>query len=56
MLCYQIRQSFYPGEITPEEANRISYALDEGPTRFHCYDPHGQAAYPLTHLLQFYYP
>lgn len=26
---YQIRQSFYPGEITPEEANRISYALDE---------------------------
>ena len=27
VLCYQIRQSFYPGEITPEEANRISYAL-----------------------------
>ena len=24
---YQIRQSFYPGEITPEEANRISYEL-----------------------------
>lgn len=24
---YQIRQSFYPGEITPEEANRVSYDL-----------------------------
>ena len=23
VLCYQIRQSFKPGEITPEEANRI---------------------------------
>ena len=41
---YQIRQSFYPGEITPEEANRISYALDEGPPRFHCHDTHRQAA------------
>lgn len=27
MLCYQIRQSFYPGEITPEDANRVSYEL-----------------------------
>ena len=27
VLCYQIRQSFYPGEITPKEANRIGYAL-----------------------------
>ncbi len=27
MLCYQIRQSFYPGEITPREANRIGYEL-----------------------------
>ena len=27
VLCYQIRQSFYPGEVTPEEANRISYEL-----------------------------
>ena len=23
VLCYQIRQSFKPGEITPEEANRV---------------------------------
>ena len=25
ILCYQIRQAFLPGEITPEEANRIGY-------------------------------
>ena len=25
VLCYQIRQAFKPGEITPEEANRIGY-------------------------------
>ena len=25
MLCYQIRQSFKPGEITPEEANQVGY-------------------------------
>ena len=41
VLCYQIRQSFYPGEITPEEANRVSYALDKGPPRLHRHDPHG---------------
>ena len=27
ILCYQIRQSFLPGEITPREANRIGYEL-----------------------------
>ena len=27
MLCYQIRMAFYPGEITPKEANRIGYEL-----------------------------
>ena len=27
MIAYQIRQSFKPGEITPEEANRIGYEL-----------------------------
>ncbi|EJA6334314.1 relaxase/mobilization nuclease domain-containing protein [Clostridioides difficile] len=25
VLCYQIRQSFKPGEITPEDANRVGY-------------------------------
>ena len=27
VLAYQIRQSFKPGEITPEEANRLGYEL-----------------------------
>ena len=27
VLCYQILQSFYPGEITPEKADRVSYEL-----------------------------
>ena len=27
VLAYQIRQSFVPGEITPEEANRLGYDL-----------------------------
>jgi len=27
VLCYQIRQSFLPGEISPEEANKIGYEL-----------------------------
>ena len=25
VLCYQIRQAFLPGEVTPEDANRIGY-------------------------------
>ena len=27
MIAYQVRQSFKPGEITPEEANRVGYAF-----------------------------
>ena len=27
IIAYQLRQSFKPGEVTPEEANRISYEL-----------------------------
>ena len=27
ILCYQIRQAFLPGEITPEDANRIGYEM-----------------------------
>jgi len=29
ITAYQVRQSFKPGEITPEEANRIGYKLAE---------------------------
>ena len=27
VIAYQIRQSFKPGEVTPEEANKIGYEL-----------------------------
>lgn len=27
VIAYQIRQAFYPGEITPEEANKLGYQL-----------------------------
>ena len=27
VIAYQVRQSFKPGEITPEEANRVGYEL-----------------------------
>lgn len=27
VIAYHVRQAFYPGEITPEEANRIGYEL-----------------------------
>ena len=56
VLCYQIRQSFYPGEITPKEANRIGYELDEGAARFYRYHTYRQAAHPLSHLLQLHHP
>ena len=29
VIAYQIRQSFKPGEVTPEEANRIGYEFAE---------------------------
>lgn len=29
VIAYQIRQSFKPGEITPEEANQVGYELAE---------------------------
>ncbi|MVB12079.1 hypothetical protein CAFE_28100 [Caprobacter fermentans] len=43
ILCYQIRQAFLPGEITPEDANRVGYEtamLDEGQTRLFCRHAH----------------
>ena len=32
VLCYQIRQSFYPGGITPKEANRTVARIKYSPT------------------------
>ena len=33
IIAYQVRQSFMPGEVTPEEANRIGFELAEKVTR-----------------------
>jgi hypothetical protein len=35
VIAYQIRQSFKPGEITPEEANKIGYELGMRWTKGH---------------------
>ncbi len=38
VIAYHLRQSFKPGEITPELANKIGYDLasaDQGETRFY---------------------
>lgn len=40
IIAYQLRQSFKPGEITPEEANQVGYELamrfTKRETRFYC--------------------
>lgn len=40
VIAYQVRQSFRPGEVTPEEANKIGYEFvmrwTNGQTRFYC--------------------
>ena len=57
VLCYQIRQSFKPGEITPEEANRVGYETamrwTKGKHAFFCGHPYRPPPYPQPHLLQF---
>ncbi len=57
VLCYQIRQSFKPGEITPEEANRIGYETamrwTKGKYAFFVATHTDKAAHPQSHLLQF---
>ena len=53
VIAYQIRQSFKPGEVTPEEANRLAYELAsrflKGKTRLHCLYTSRQIAHPLAH-------
>ena len=43
VIAYQIRQSFKPGEITAEEANKVGYELA---IRFYRCDAHGPTAHP----------
>ena len=50
VIAYQIRQSFKPGEITAEEANkgglRTSHALYQGQTRLCGGNAHGPSPHP----------
>ncbi len=59
IIAYQIRQSFKPGEITPEEANKLGYEtamrFNQGKTRFYSFHSYGPCSYPLSHHLQFHY-
>ena len=59
VIAYQVRQSFKPGEITPEEANRVGYEFAErflkGQTRLFCGYPYRQAAYSQSHHLELHH-
>ena len=56
IIAYQIRQSFKPGEITPEEANRLGHELAmrfiKGRYAF-IVATHGPGAYSQPHHFQF---
>ena len=56
VIAYQVRQSFKPGEVTPEEANRIGYEFAKrflkGRARFSRLHPHRQKAHSQPHLLE----
>ena len=51
VLLYQIRQSFKPGEITPELAQKIGYELDEGKAPVCRGYPYRPCPYPYAHHL-----
>ena len=55
VIAYQIRQSFKPGEITAEEANKVGYELAMRFTkeiRFYRCHPHRPGTHPQSHYLQ----
>ena len=59
VIAYQVRQSFKPGEITPEDANRVGYEFAErflkGQTRlFRCH-AHRQKAHSQSHHLELHH-
>ena len=49
VIAYQIRQSFKPGEITPEDANALGAgtrtSFHQGQVRIHRRNAHGPGAY-----------
>ena len=58
VIAYQIRQSFKPGEITAEEANKVGYELamrfHQGQVCVYRGDPHGPGTHSQSHHLQLY--
>ncbi len=52
VIAYQVRQSFKPGEVTPEEANRIGYEFAKrflkSEARFSRLHPHRQKSTFIT--------
>ena len=58
VIAYQIRQSFKPGEITPEEANKVGYEtamrFTKGKACLYCGDTHRSGAYSQPHHFQFH--
>lgn len=59
-LFFQIRQAFPPGEVTPEEANKIGYETamrwTKGKYQFFRLYPHRQGPHSQSHLLQLHGP
>ena len=56
VIAYHLRQSFVPGEITPEEANRLGRgagpALHQRQARLHRLHPHRQGARPQPYYME----
>ena len=53
VIAYHVRQSFMPGEITPEEANRLGVqAVHQGQTRFCGLYPHRQGSCPQSYNME----
>ena len=52
VIAYQIRQSFKPGEITAEEANKVGYelAIVNELSRLGCKDGHGNVSWSCTKI------
>ena len=59
VIAYQIRQSFKPGEVTPEEANQLGYEFakrfTKGDHAFIVCTHTDKKAYPQPHHLELHY-
>ena len=59
VIAYHLRQSFVPGEITPEEANRLGVETQrstvQGQARFHRLYPHRQGSRPQPYYMELHH-